>query len=106
MNKIDEAKQLLEQNGYLVAGPFTYQTYRDAFLLKPGLVAFHLDATGQFKWMKPRDLCEAIDIERHTLTRHLKQKDCPKVKQHRGPKGRLRRLQPTRELVRFLTRNK
>ncbi len=53
-----------------------------------------------------RDFCEVIGIDRHTLTRHLKQEDCPEVDDRRGPKGRLRFLRPTQELITFLRRNK
>jgi hypothetical protein len=83
LNKIAEAKALLEENGYLVVR--RYQLGR---------------------WTNPRDFCEDIGIDRHTLTRHLKDKDCPKVIQKRGPMGRLRFLRPTEELIAFLVRNK
>ena len=83
MNKIAEAKALLEENGYLVVPRFQLG-----------------------RWTQPRDFCELIGIDRHTLTRGLKHKECPKVKVERGPKGWLRFLQPTQELVTFLRRNK
>jgi hypothetical protein len=83
VNKIAEAKALLEENGYLVVRRFQLGS-----------------------WTTPRDLCEHIGIDGHTLARHLKDKDCPKVIQKRGPKGRLRFLRPTEELITFLLRNK
>jgi hypothetical protein len=83
VNTIAEAKALLEENGYLVVRRFQLGS-----------------------WTTPRDFCEVIGIDRHTLTRHLKDKDCPKVIQKRGPKGRLRFLRPTEELIMFLLRNK
>jgi hypothetical protein len=83
LNEIAEAKALLEEKGYLVVRRFQLGW-----------------------WTTPRDFCEVIGIDRHTLTRHLKDKDCPKVIQKRGPKGRLVCLQPTQELVIFLCRNK
>src|SRR5438067_94798 len=82
--KIAEAKAFLEENDYVV---FPRR--------------LHLGW-----WTKPRDLCERIGLDRHTLTRHLKDKDCPRVEQRRGPKGRLRFLKPTEELITFLLRNK
>jgi hypothetical protein len=106
VNKISEAKALLEENGYLVVrrcfGPGWGEK---PIRLNYGWIAIRLQG-GQGEWISPRDFCERIGIDGHTLARQLKQEDCPAVMQKRGPKGRLRFLQPTEELITFLRRNK
>lgn len=109
MNKIAEAKVLLEENDYLVVRRFEPGWQEKAIRLNDEWIAIRLQGQnrGQVEWIKPRDFCELIGIDRHTLTRHLKDKDCPKVKKKRGPKKkRLCFLKPTQELVTFLLRNK
>ena len=108
MNKVAEAKVLLEENDYLVVRRFEPGWQEKAIRLNDEWIAFRLQGQnrGQVEWIRPRDFCEDIGIDRHTLTRHLKQSDYPKVIQKRGPKGRLLFLQPTQELVTFLRRNK
>ncbi len=109
LEKIAEAKAVLEENGYVVArrcfGPGWQE---NAVRLGDNWVAFRLQRKnkGQLQWITPRDFCEIIGIDRHTLTRHLKDKDCPRVKKKRGRKGRLVWLQPTQELITFLRKNK
>src|SRR5947208_3282186 len=106
--KIAEAKAFLEENDYLVVRRFEPGWSEKAIGLNDEWIAIRVKGqnSGELEWIRPRDFCELIGIERHTLIRGLKHKDCPKVIQKRGPKGRLRFLQPTQELVTFLRRNK
>jgi hypothetical protein len=108
VNEIAEAKVLLEENDYLVVRRFEPGWQENAIRLDDEWIAFRLQGQnrGQVEWIRPRDFCELIGLDRHTLTRLLKQEDCPEVRQRRGPKGRLLCLQPTQELVTFLRRNK
>jgi hypothetical protein len=108
VNKIAEAKAFLEDNDYLVVRRFEPGWAEKAIRLKDEWIAIRLQDKnrGQVEWIRPREFCELIGIDRHTLTRHLKQKDCPNVNPKRGPKGRLLFLQPTQELVIYLRRNK
>jgi hypothetical protein len=105
VNKIAEAKALLEENNYLVVRRFEPGWGEKPIRLNDEWIAIRLQG-GQVEWISPRHFCERIGIDRHTLTKHLKQEHCPNVKQKRGPKGRLLFLQPTPELVTFLRRNK
>jgi hypothetical protein len=105
LNKIAEAKALLEANGYPVVRRFEPGWGEKPIRLNYEWIAVRLQG-GQVEWISPRGFCERIGIDRHTLTRNLKDKDCPKVIQKRGPKGRLRFLRPTEELIAFLRRNK
>jgi len=68
-------------------------------------VAFRL-VDRQPTFVGPKELCDLISIERHTLYRRLRHADCPPVKSKRGPQGRLVSIQPTQELIDHLRRNK
>ncbi len=114
--EIQRAKKLLERKGYIVARVGRLGWRELAVRLKDDYVAFHVAPDwkrspksrkavylGTFAWVTPKKFSEALKIDRHTLTRKLKQKDCPRgINQVRGPKGRLVRLEPTQELIDFL----
>jgi hypothetical protein len=102
---IAKAKALLEDNDYVVVQMAEPNWNDAAFPLNGEFIAIRLNQ-GQPDFLRPKDFCDLIGIERHTLTRNLKRPDCPKVKKQRGPKGHLVALQPTEELVTFLRRNK
>jgi hypothetical protein len=109
VNKIAEAKALLEENEYLVVRCSEPGWEEKAIPLNDEWIAIRLQEQnrGEVAWIKPRKFCKLFGVERHTLARHLKQEDCPKVGQKRGPKGRrLLFIQPTQDLVTFLRRNK
>jgi hypothetical protein len=76
-----------------------------AFRLNEDYIAIKL-VGGQCDFIRPTELCEVIGIERHTLGRALKRSDCPEVRQERGPKGRLVRVQATPEFISYLFRHK
>ena len=114
--EIQWAKKLLEKHGYIVARA-AHPEWREAavrvddtyvaFLLTPEWSRFpnrlNYVNQGTFAWIKPKSFCEVLGIDRHTLTRKLKHKNCPhEIKQVRGPTGRLILLQPTQPLIDFL----
>jgi hypothetical protein len=114
-DEIARAKEVLEKEGYIVALPLKPKLTPEAFWLRDNYVAFRLDpdydslsSDGQLEgpWVSPDVFCLAIGISRHTLTRRLKDKNCPVTKQMRGPKGRLIRLIPNQSLVHYLRRFK
>src|SRR5438132_13635014 len=100
-----EAKRLLEDHDYVVFRMAEPGWQERAFRLGDEWVAFRLHQENPI-WIKPAQFCKLIGIDRHTLTRNLKHKDCPKIKQERGPKGRLVRLEPTQALKYYLRRFK
>jgi hypothetical protein len=108
VNEIAKAKALLEENDYLVVRRFEPGWKEKAIRLNDEWIAIRVKGqnSGELECIRPHEFCKLIGIERHTLTRGLKHKDCPTVKVERGPKGWLRFLQPTQELVNFLRRNK
>ena len=95
-NDIQWAKQILEKNGYIVARvAYSYDGYSDwreeAVRLDDKYVAFLLEPKWQRSpdrrnyvkqvtctWIKPNKLCEVLGIDRHTLARKLKHKNCPR----------------------------
>jgi len=110
--EIVRAKKLLEDNGYVVARMAEPGWQEKAFRFGDEFVAFRLEAklgsaASQPVWMQPGELCKLIGIDRHTLARNLRQRNCPKIELERGPKGkRLVRLRVTQEFITFLRRNK
>ena len=113
VEEIVRAKNLLEENGYFVARMAEPGWQEKAFRLGDEFVVFRLEdksgpgvAAKQLVWVRPSQLYELIGIERHTLSRNLKHKRCPKIELDRGPKGRLVGLRPTEELITFLKRKK
>jgi hypothetical protein len=102
---IAKAKALLEDNDYVVVRMAEPGWAIGAFRLNEEFIAIRLNER-QPVFLRPKDFCDLIGIERHTLGRNLKHPDCPRVKQQRGPKGHLVALQPTPELITFLRRNK
>lgn len=102
---IARAKEFLESKGYVIVLRAEPGWQERVFRLNEDYIAIKL-VDGQCEFIRPTELCEAIGIERHTLGRALKRPDCPQVKQERGPKGWLVRLQPTSELIAFLLRHK
>jgi hypothetical protein len=108
--EIVKAKKLLEDNGYVLARGDEPDWREKAFKFGDGLVAFRLEdklgsAARQPVWIRPGEFCELIGIERHTLPRSLRHKNCPKIELERGPKGKLVRLRPTQEFITFVKRN-
>ena len=107
-----KAKQLLQATGYIVARRAKPGWQKEAWRFRDNYVAFPLRGwrydreTMCLDWVKPKEFCEVIGITRKTLTKSLKDKSCPKVKVQRGKTGRLRSIQPSEELIRFLLRNK
>jgi hypothetical protein len=77
------------------------RAYRTFYRVKTNKICKQLDRF-EVDWITPSEFCKAIGIERHTLTRKLKQKNCPKTKQYRGGKGKLITLVPNQELIDFL----
>jgi hypothetical protein len=102
---LSEAKALLEENGYVFARRMEPGWEEKAFRLNDEFIAIKL-IDGQPELLKPKELCDLIGIERHTLTRSLKHSDCPQVRERRGRKRRLVGIEPTQELITFLLRNK
>ena len=115
-DEIQRAKKLLEKNGYIVARVARPGWQEVAVKLDDNFVAFFLQPEwnrsanrhdyvkqGTFALVRPKSFCEVLGIDRHTLTRKLKHKNCPhEIKQVRGPTGRLILLQPTQPLIDFL----
>ena len=114
VEEIVRAKNLLEENGYFVARMAEPGWQEKAFRLGDEFVVFRLEdksgpgvAAKQLVWVRPSQLYELIGIERHTLSRNLKHKRCPKIELDRGPKGkRLVGIRPDQEFITFLRRNK
>jgi hypothetical protein len=102
---IRSARHFLEDNGYVVVRRAEPGFEENAFELNEDYVAFRL-IDRQPTFVRPKELCDLIGIERHTLYRRLCHPDCPRVKSKRGPKGRLVSIQPTQELIDHLRRNK
>jgi hypothetical protein len=102
---IAKAKALLEDNDYVVVRMAEPNWHDMAFRLNEEFIAIRLDEAHPV-FLRPKELCDLIGIERHTLYRNLKRPDCPKVKQERGPKRNLVRIQPTPEFIQYLLRNK
>jgi hypothetical protein len=105
MMDVARAKEFLEGEGYVVVLRAEPGWQEQAFLLNEEYIAIKL-VGGQCDFIRPTELCNLIGIERHTLYRNLKRPDCPKVKQERGPKRNLVRIQPTPEFIQYLLRNK
>jgi hypothetical protein len=85
------AKELLEKNGYVVAR-LGIDGWIDAVRFGDDYVAFRLQSTWKQGrtglWVTPKRFSELLGIDRHTLTRKLKQKNCPGgISRIRGPKG-------------------
>lgn len=112
---IQRAKELLEKNGYVVARVARPGWREEAVRLDDDYVAFVLQPQWKrfpnrleyvkqpvFAPIRPNRFCELLGIDRHTLTRKLKRKDCPRITQRRGTKGRLIQLEPTQALIDFL----
>src|SRR5438045_2691721 len=114
VEEIVRAKNLLEQNGYVVARMAEPDWQEKAFRFADEFVAFRLEdksgpgvAARQPVWIRTGEFCNLIGIDRHTLSRNLKNKKCPKIELDRGPKGkRLVRLRATQEFITFVRRNK
>src|SRR6266446_2157732 len=102
---LSEAKALLEENGYVFARRMEPGWEEKAFRLNDEYIAIKVGG-GQLELLRPKELCDHIGIDRHTLTRSLQHSDCPQVRQLRGPKGWLVGIEPTQDLVTFLLRNK
>jgi hypothetical protein len=102
---IASAKRFLEDQGYVVVLRAEPGWEERAFRLNEEYIAVKL-VDGQCGLIRPIELCNVIGIERHTLSRALKRPECPRVRQERGPKHRLVRIQVTPEFIRYLRRNK
>jgi len=111
-DELRKAKELLQAKGYIVARRAKPGWQKEAWRFRDNYVAFPLRVWRYDRermcldWVKPKEFCEVIGITRKTLTKSLKDKSCPKVKVQRGKTGRLRSIQPSEELIRFLLRNK
>jgi len=84
VEEIVKAKKLLEDNGYVLARGDEPDWQEKAFRFGDEFVAFRLEiklgiAAKQPVWIRPSELCPLIGIERHTLSRNLKNKKCPKI---------------------------
>src|SRR5437764_7174771 len=111
VEEIVKAKKLLEDNGYVLARGDEPDWREKAFKFGDGLVAFRLEdkpgvAARQPVWIRPGEFCKLIGIERHTLSRSLKNEKCPKIELERGPNGRLTGLRPEQGFITFVTRYK
>ena len=109
--EIVRAKKLFEDNGYVLARGDEPDWREKAFRFGDEFVAFRLEdkvgsAARQPVWIRPSEFCRLIGIERHTLARNLRHRNCPKTELDRGPKGWLVGLRPTQEFITFLKRNK
>jgi len=102
---IARAKEFLEGKGYVVVRMAEPGWQEQAFRLNEEYIAIKL-AGGQCDFIRPTELCKLIRIERHTLGRALKRPDCPEVRQERGAKGWLVRVQATPEFISYLLRHK
>jgi hypothetical protein len=110
VEEIGKAKKLLEDNEYVCVRMPEPGWQEKAFRFGDEFVAFRLEdkpgsAARQCVWMPPGEFCEWIGIERHTLSRSLRHKNCPKIELERGPKGWLVRLRPTQEFITFVKQN-
>src|SRR3954469_24449935 len=105
VDAIASAKELLENNGYVVARMAEPDWQEKAFRFGDEFVAFRLEdkpgaAAKQPVWLRPGEFCKLIGIERHTLSRNLRHEKCPKVELVRGRKGqRIGRIRVEEELI-------
>jgi len=108
INVLEQAKSMLELNGYVVAKrPESFDSNQVAFYMRDEWAAFRLHDKSRFlSPVQPKDFCRAVGISPKTLVKKLKDPNCPPYTNRRGDTGRLVWLIPNQALIMFVVRDK